>query len=62
MTDGETYCERCGKILKPGEAVWLELNMLHGTWHKLGSVPVDESQGCFPFGKDCARKTLENNE
>lgn len=51
-------CERCGAMLC-GEAVWLELNTVTGRYSK-GPVPEDESQGCFPFGRDCANRVLKN--
>ena len=51
------YCERCGVEIKPGREVWLELNSVTGTWHtpEDAQVPPEQSQGCFPFGADCAR-------
>ena len=48
-------CQRCGKALKPGEHVWLELNTFTLEYHKPGDVLPEESQGLFPFGKRCAK-------
>jgi hypothetical protein len=47
-------CQRCGKPLTEHSKVWLELNCLTGKYSPPGSVPGGESQGLFPFGKDCA--------
>lgn len=52
-------CERCDAELIAAEAVWLELNCHKGTWHTAeDEVPENESQGCFPFGADCAKHML----
>lgn len=56
MKTPDLTCERCGAPLNEGRAVWLEMSTKTGKYtdpvkHPL---PEDESQGCFPFGKDCA--------
>src|SRR5690606_8452208 len=51
-------CTRCSEELKPGKAVWLELNSHTGEYSKPGTVPPEQSQGVFPFGAACARKAL----
>jgi hypothetical protein len=52
-------CERCGKK-HLSEFVWLELNTVTGRYETPGSVPPSESQGLFPFGAACARRTLSS--
>ena len=57
------YCEKCGSYLNEDKAVWLELSCKTGRYNKLGgegycALPPEESQGCFPFGPDCAKKVL----
>jgi hypothetical protein len=37
---------------------WLELSFKTGRWYQLGECPEDESQGCFPFGKACAKTVM----
>ena len=54
------YCENCDKELNPNKMVWLELNTETGLFHKLGEVPENESQGCFPFGVACSKAVLKN--
>jgi hypothetical protein len=47
-------CERCGKILDPRKAVWLELSNTDGRYYL--EIPKGHiSQGGFCFGKDCAK-------
>lgn len=53
----EHYCERCGKLLD--NVIWLELDMETGKYHEDGFVAEDKSQGCFPFGPDCAAAVLK---
>ena len=58
--DGMWTCARCGKDLKAGRnAVWLEMATATGEFQAPGtSLPVEQSQGCFPFGAACARNVL----
>ena len=51
-----TRCYRCGKPIKPGTAVGLELNCDTGIFSSTG-VPESESQGWFDFGPDCGPKS-----
>ena len=53
-------CEHCGRELKEGRAVWMELNCYTGMFAGPNdqSWPDEESQGCFPFGKACASTVL----
>ena len=48
-------CERCGRTIKPGQEVWVEMGT-NGTYYADGVPEGVESQGCFLFGSDCARK------
>lgn len=52
------HCARCGRELEPGRLVWLELSTKTGRYTDPDRVriPEDESQGLFPFGKDCAKE------
>lgn len=52
-------CEHCGRELDSETMVLLELNAEMLTWHIPGTIPKNESQGCFPFGKACAAKVLK---
>jgi len=55
----ELRCSRCGDVLDPERAVWLELNVgtLALTNPELdGALREAESQGCFAFGAACARR------
>ena len=56
------YCERCGEKLKYDKIVWLEMNFKDGKYYKNGTVPENESQGCFAFGSACAKQTLAGND
>ncbi len=54
----QLYCYNCGKPIKDGRIVWLELDGYHATWHRPGEVPEEHSQGGFEFGADCAKRVL----
>lgn len=54
---GERFCTCCEKPLR-GKLAWLELDQRTHTYHDLGGVPVDNSQGWFPFGMTCAVNLL----
>jgi hypothetical protein len=56
VTD-DTACERCGKR-HMSEWVYLELNAATGRYAEPGSVPTNDSQGLFRFGRDCAKRAL----
>jgi len=56
MTTTKCLCYRCGKVIKPGTAVALELNTYTGIFTAKG-VPEDESQGFFDFGPECGPKS-----
>jgi hypothetical protein len=58
----EFSCEKCGKPLDPETLVWLELNCLTLEYAEPGAASWSEtpqSQGCFPFGADCAKRLLK---
>ena len=50
------HCQRCGRTLEPDQIVWLELDQRTDTYvdPAIVRVPDEQSQGCFPFGADCA--------
>lgn len=49
-------CQRCGRRLDPDQIVWLEMDQRTDTYvdPAIVRVPDEQSQGCFPFGADCA--------
>ena len=49
-------CECCGKELNA--ARMLELDQRTNTYHDLGGVPDNKSQGWFPFGLTCAKRKV----
>lgn len=46
------------KFIGQGRVAWLELDQRPGTYHDLGGVPQDRSQGWSPFGVTCALAEL----
>lgn len=52
---GPHYCQRCGDLLDPKKMVWLELDQRTNTYTS-GPVPENVSQGCFTFGRACAKR------
>lgn len=57
LSAGERYCTCCGKKLV-GRIRWLELDQRTQSYHDRGNVPVDQSQGWFPFGLTCAKNEV----
>lgn len=55
----EETCMECGKTIKSGKVIWLEMNMKTGEY-KEELLPGEPSQGMFPFGADCAKTVLKN--
>lgn len=50
-------CERCGEVLNPERAKWLELSNTDGNYYvEIPSTHV--SQGCFSFGTKCAANQI----
>lgn len=57
MTD-QVHCYRCDKPIVT-QPVLLELNSRTNRWSDPATpLPEAESQGCFPFGADCATVIL----
>lgn len=55
------FCTRCNKELNPKNIVWLELSNTDGRYYN--TIPTGHrSQGCFPFGPDCAPKELKQQK
>ena len=56
-------CSKCGKKLNPKKTVWLEYSITDGCVYEPNEFPEGhESQGCFEFGQDCAKKVVTRNE
>jgi hypothetical protein len=58
-TEHAYWCDRCGERLNPSRIMWLELNTDTGRYSREDSVPSNKSQGCFPFGEQCALSVLK---
>lgn len=56
--NGTDQCDCCGRAIKPGRTVWLELDTRIGGYHDYENVPEPMSQGWFPFGPACAARLL----
>ena len=56
--NGIDQCDCCGRTIKPGRIVWLELDQRIDCYHDYENVPADMSQGMFPFGPTCAARLL----
>ena len=55
--NGIDQCDCCGRDIKPGKIVWLELDQRINCYHDFcGGVPEEHSQGLFPFGPTCAAR------
>lgn len=54
-------CERCHEVLKPATIVWLEFDQRAGLYREPGTVPEEDSLGCFPFGKHCAKLAIQGD-
>jgi hypothetical protein len=60
-TTSKIRCERCGEILNPDRAVWLELSQTDGKYYV--EIPKDHvSQGGFSFGSACAKTQLKETK
>jgi hypothetical protein len=58
----ERYCTHCDRPLNPNKIVWLEKSFETNRWFPEHQCPPKESQGHFPFGAACARKTLKKQD
>lgn len=61
MDTATRYCTCCERRLS-GRVAWLELDQRTDTYHDMGGVPVEKSQGWFPFGMTCAKHKLRRAE
>ena len=52
----DDYCNCCERKLNPKRTVFLEYSQSKDAYYKAGTVPENDSQGCFPFGVACAKK------
>lgn len=57
LKEPDRFCSCCSRPLKRNVA-WLELDQRTDRYHDHGDVPVEKSQGWFPFGMACARRKL----
>jgi len=55
----QVFCAKCTRKLDPQKTVWLEFNNHFGTYHEPGDVPLKDSLGVYPFGRDCANNVME---
>jgi len=56
-------CSNCGKKLNPNKTIWLELSITDDCVYYPEEFPQGhDSQGCFEFGADCAKKVVTRNE
>lgn len=58
LSNGERYCTCCERDLSGHAVRLLELDQRTQTYHDLGDVPTNDSQGWFPFGLKCAKRKL----
>lgn len=58
LNPAERWCTCCGRDLSGHAVRMLELDQRTQTYHDLGDVPAERSQGWFPFGLDCAKNML----
>lgn len=58
LSSSERYCTCCQRDLSGHALRWLEFDQRTQTYHDLGNVPADKSQGWFPFGLKCAKKLV----
>jgi hypothetical protein len=58
LPEGGRQCTCCERDLSGHAFRWLELDRRTDTYHDLGGVPADKSQGWFPFGLTCAKKLV----
>jgi len=54
-------CARCGRELKPDQAIWLDLNSRTGEYTP-GTWRAEESAGSFAFGSECIKRVLSKDE
>lgn len=59
LTADQRYCTCCERDLSGHAFRWLELDQRASTYHDIGDVPPNNSQGWFPFGLTCAKKLVK---
>ena len=59
LPPSDRYCTCCRRELTGHAFRWLELDQRTNTYHDLGGVPEELSQGWFPFGIQCAKKLVD---
>lgn len=59
---GSQYCTCCERELTGRAVRMLELDQRTQTYHDLGDVPPDRSQGWFPFGLKCAKNQIAQHK
>lgn len=56
-TEGPKYCEQCSRVITTSSrVVWLELALSGG--YSLFALPIEDSQGWFPFHQACGMAAL----
>ena len=61
LGEASRFCTRCERDLSGHAVRMLELDQRTQTYHDLGDVPAERSQGWFPFGLKCAQKELREH-
>ena len=49
-------CQKCQKLLKPEQVVWVEMCTCWKPFGMCGNRSPEHSQGSHSFGRDCAKK------
>lgn len=58
LGEAERYCTCCERDLSGHAVRMLEMDQRSQTYHDIGDVPEEASQGWFPFGLTCAKKLV----
>ena len=57
------HCHKCSKKLNEKKTIWLEYSITDDCMYYPKEFPHGhDSQGCFEFGPDCAKKVVTRNE
>lgn len=54
MENNKLHCHYCGREIKPGQEVSMELSQKDGLYYENGVPAGHESQGWFDVGSGCA--------
>jgi hypothetical protein len=57
LGDHSDTCFICGKRIKPGREKWVHY-LTNGNLISYNGEDIEESQGFFPVGPDCAKKLV----